>query len=55
MRARAALVTVAAAAGLALAGCGHPPSPAAPSTDQLGSLESAVDAIAGQVDSDTAG
>ncbi len=52
---------VAVLAALTLAGCGRtPPPPAAPSpssssADQLGSLEASVDAIAGQVDSDSSG
>lgn len=52
---RAVLVTVVAAAGLALAGCGHPSPTSAAGVDRLGSLEASVDAIAGQVDSDSAG
>ena len=55
--------------GLALTACSHTSpsspsspsslsslsSPSSPSADQLGSLEASVDAIAGQVDSDSSG
>ena len=54
------VAVVAALAALTLAGCAHttpPPATASSSSsaDQLGSLEASVDAIAGQVDSDSSG
>ena len=54
---RTLLVTLVAAAGLTLAGCGHPPAaaPPTPAADPLGSLEASVDAVAGQVDADSSG
>ena len=58
MRARAALLAVAAVASLTLAGCDHTAAasaPAASGSDSLGSLEASVNAISRQVDSDSAG